>query len=664
MKIALTGNPNCGKTTLFNAVTGKIEHVGNWAGVTVEKKEGTVKQNLNFSGEKITVVDLPGAYSMSPYTSEESITKDFVINEKPDVIVNIVDASNLARSLFFTTQLLELKIPVVIALNKSDIARKKDIVINTEILSEKLNCPVVETIATKSSENGLMALIDNVARIYNDKKEQKAPVIRGQKSILSKDDMHKADEKRYSFINSIVDEVQRKKISPEKQTKQDAADRFIANKWLGIPIFAGIIFLVFSVSQSWLGPWLADILVGWIDLFYSFVEGLLGDSVNPVLSSLLLDGIIGGVGAVVGFLPLIMVLFFCLAILEDCGYMARVAVVMDRYFKKIGLSGRSIIPMIVGTGCAIPGIMATRTIKSERQRRTTAMLTPFMPCGAKLPIIALFSGVFFSGSAWIGTSMYFLAIIVIVISGLVIRKITGDNSKSYFIMELPEYRLPSIKRATISMFSRAKAFIVKAGTIILICNAAVQLLQTFNWQFQVVAESAPQTSILATLASPLAVVFVPLGFGLWQFAAAAITGFIAKENVVGTLAVTFAVTNFIDVDELALVGGSAEVGAVFGIGAVAALSYLVFNLFTPPCFAAIGAMNSELESKKWFWGAIGFQLGMGYMLSFVIYQVGTLITQGTLGQGFAGGLIAVVLIAGAIISFMVKGQKKLKAVFA
>lgn len=659
MKIALAGNPNSGKTTLFNAITGKIEHVGNWAGVTVEKKEGSVKQSLNSNNEDLTVVDLPGAYSLSPYTSEESITKDFIQNENPDVIVNIVDATNLNRSLFLTTQLLELGVPVVVALNKFDLTRKKGTIIDVSVLSDKLMCTVVETIAAKSSNNGLGSLINAVMIANKANKIQRSPIAKSEMFSNAKDEIQKTDKNRYRFIENLVDEIEKRKIDTAKQTRQDKIDRIVAHKWLGIPIFIVVIFLVFSISQSWIGPWLADLLVGWIDAFYGLIQGALGDNVNPVLSSLLLDGIIGGVGAVVGFLPLIMVLFFCLALLEDCGYMARVAVVMDRFFKKIGLSGKSIIPMIVGTGCAIPGIMATRTIKDERQRRTTAMLTPFMPCGAKLPIIALFAGVFFAGQAWVGTSMYFLSIIVIIAGGLIIKKITGDNSKSYFIMELPEYRLPSFKRATISMMSRAKAFIIKAGTIILICNAVVQLLQTFNWQLQVVAEAAPQTSILATLASPLAVLFIPLGFGMWQFGAAAITGFIAKENVVGTLAVTFAVTNFIDIEELALVSGRAEVGAVFGISAVAALSYLVFNLFTPPCFAAIGAMNSELESKKWLWGAIAFQLGIGYVLSFLVFQLGTLITKGAFGAGFIGGLIAVVVMVFTVVYLMNKGSKKI-----
>ncbi|MCB8815007.1 ferrous iron transporter B [Desulfosporosinus shakirovi] len=657
MKIALAGNPNSGKTTLFNAITGKIEHVGNWAGVTVEKKEGDVKQSLNPRNEDLIVVDLPGAYSMSPYTSEESITRDFVQNENPDVILNIVDSTNLSRSLFFTTQLLELGIPVVVALNKSDLTDKKGNTIDIPALSDALKCPVIQTVSTKSADNGLLELLNAIITVGKANKKQIPPSI-GIKKASTKEEFEKADKKRYAFVNNVVTEVERRKVSSEKQTMQDQADRIIAHKWLGIPIFAVIIWLVFSISQTWVGPLFADIFVGWIDLLYEGVASLLGENVNPVVGALLLDGIIGGVGAVIGFLPLIMVLFFCLALLEDSGYMARVAIVLDRFFKKVGLSGRSIIPMIIGTGCGIPGVMATRTIKNERQRRTTAMLTPFMPCGAKLPIIALFAGVFFNDNSWVGTSMYFLGIIVIIISALIIRKITGDYSRSYFIMELPEYRWPSIKRASISVLMRAKAFIIKAGTIILVCNAVVQILQTFDWQFQVVAETAPETSILASIASPLAILFIPLGFGLWQFAAAAVTGFIAKENVVGTLAVCFSITNFIDVEELALVGGSAEVSAIFGISAVAALSYLVFNLFTPPCFAAIGAMRSEMESPKWLWGAVGFQLSMGYVLAFFVYQIGTLITTGTFGTGFIGGLIAVAIIVASVVYFMRKGSKR------
>lgn len=657
MKVALTGNPNSGKTTLFNAITGKIEKVGNWAGVTIEKKEGNIKKSLIDGNISIVAVDLPGAYSMSPFTSEENITRDFVMNEKPDVIINIVDATNLSRSLFFTTQLLELGIPVVVALNKSDLNAKKGTEINVKVLSQKLGCPVVETVSTNSRNNGLHKLISTVIEVQG--KKQTAPIDSSSVNMKSKDEVEASDKLRFEFVKNIVAEVEKRKVSSNRQTKQDAVDRIIAHKWLGIPIFAVVMWAVFSISQTYLGPFLADIFVGWIDALYVWVEGLLGDNVSPFLASLLLDGIIGGVGAVVGFLPLIMVLFFLLALLEDCGYMARVAVVMDRFFKKVGLSGKSIIPMIIGTGCAIPGVMATRTIKNERQRRTTAMLTPFMPCGAKLPVIALFAGVFFNDAAWVGTTMYFVGIILIIISALVIVRITGEKkARSFFIMELPEYKFPSIKRAAVSMLSRAKAFIIKAGTIILLCNALVQIMQSFNWKFEVVAEGAENTSILATIASPIAILLIPLGFGAWQLAAAAITGFIAKENVVGTLAVVYSITNFIDTEELALVEGATDVASIMGLTSVAALAYLMFNLFTPPCFAAIGAMNSEMENKKWLWSGILYQFSTGYVVAFLVYQIGTLITTGTFGTGFIPGLVVVAVIIGCIIYLMKKGEQK------
>lgn len=656
MRIALTGNPNSGKTTLFNAITGKIEHVGNWAGVTVDKKEGAVKKTLIKKDTDIIAVDLPGAYSMSPFTSEESITRDFINDENLDAIINIVDATNISRSLFFTTQLMELNIPVVVALNKSDLTLKKKNTLDIKKLSTLLGCPVVETISTKSKDNGLEELIESAIAAIGT--QQKKPFNDGDVDQKNAKSVKANDLKRYEFIKNIVSDVEDRKKASNQQTMQDSVDRFVANKWLGIPIFALIMWSVFSISQTTVGPFFADTLVGWIDALYGFVEGLLGDSVSPVLSSLLLDGIIGGVGAVVGFLPLIMVLFFLLALLEDCGYMARVAVVMDRFFKKVGLSGKSIIPMVIGTGCAIPGVMATRTIKDDRQRRTTAMLTPFMPCGAKLPVIALFAGVFFDDASWVGTLMYFLAIGIIIGGALIVVRITGEkNKRSFFIMELPEYRFPSIKRATVSTFSRAKAFIVKASTIILLCNAIVQIMQTFNWQFQVVAEGAEGTSILAGIASPFAIVLIPLGFGVWQLAAAAITGFIAKENVVGTLAVVYGITNFIDTEELAVVSGNAEIAQIMGLSSVAALAYLMFNLFTPPCFAAIGSMNSEMESKVWLWSGIGFQFGMGYVVAFFTYQVGTLITTGAFGRGVVPGGILVLALIGVVIHFVRKGDQ-------
>lgn len=661
MKIALTGNPNSGKTTLFNALTGSKSHVGNWAGVTVSKKEANVKPTFNHSDKDISAIDLPGAYSMSPFSSEETITRDFIKNEKPDVILNIVDATNLSRSLFFTTQLLELNIPVVVALNKSDLTASKKNSIDIEALSKALNCPVIETISTKNK--GLEKAISVANECIG--ATQIAPFNTKENDLSSAELVKASDIKRFNFVKSIVQKVEQKKVNSNQQSKQDIVDKVVANKWLGLPIFAVVMWSVFSISQTHLGPILADILVGWIDVLYASVESLLGDDVSPVLGALLLDGIIGGVGAVVGFLPLIMVLFFVLALLEDCGYMARIAVVMDRYFKHLGLSGKSIIPMIIGTGCAIPGVMATRTIKNERQRRTTAMLTPFMPCGAKLPVIALFAGVFFNDAAWVGTSMYFLGIAIITFGALAVVRITGEkNARSFFIMELPEYRFPSLKRAATSTLSRAKAFIIKAGTIILLCNAVVQVMQTFNWQFEVVAEGAANTSILASVASPFALVLVPLGFGVWQLAAAAITGFIAKENVVGTLAVVYGITNFIDTEELALVSGGSDVASIMGLSSVAALSYLIFNLFTPPCFAALGAMNSEMEDKKWLWSGIGFQFGMGYVAAFLTYQVGTFITTGMVGQGFIYGLIVTIALIGTLLYFMYKGesvaQQKLK----
>ena len=660
MRIALTGNPNSGKTTMYNALTGRNEKVGNWAGVTVEKKESLIKKSYYDGTEELIAVDLPGAYSMSPFTSEESITSAYVKNEKPDAIINIVDATNLSRSLFFTTQLLELGIPVVVALNKSDINEKKDTQIDVEALSNKLGCPVIKTVSTSSGHTGLKDVVTKAASLKGC--EQKAPYVQEDIDLHNKSEVETADRKRFDFVKSIVSSVEKRKVLTKEKNSQDKIDAVLTNPWLGIPIFALVMFGVFYISQSTLGTWIADWLVSWIETFQEWVAGLV-ENANPFLQSLLVDGIIGGVGAVVGFLPLVMVMYFLIALLEDCGYMARATIVLDPIFKRVGLSGKSVIPMVIGTGCAIPGIMACRTIRNERERRATAMLTPFMPCGAKLPVIALFVGAFFPDTPWVGTLMYFVGIALILLGALLVKAITGYKyRKSFFIIELPEYKLPSLKRATISMLGRGKAYIIKAGTIILVCNTIVQIMQSFDWHLQVVEEGMESTSILASIASPIAVILVPIvGIAAWQLAAAAVTGFIAKENVVGTLAVCYGLSAFIDTEELALVGDGNVVASAMAITKVAALAYLMFNLYTPPCFAALGAMNSEMQSKKWLWGGIALQLGTGYTIAFLVYQIGTLITTGKIGNGFVTGLIAVLVIVAIVVGLIHRTNKQFEA---
>ena len=659
MRIALAGNPNSGKTTMYNALTGKNERVGNWAGVTVERKESSIKKNYCDGTEELIAVDLPGAYSMSPFTSEESITSSYVKNENPDVIINIVDATNLSRSLFFTTQLLELGIPMVIALNKSDISEKKKTEIDVKLLSEKLGCPVIQTVSVASGHSGLKEVVSRAAAQKGC--VQRAPYVQEDIDLQDKAAVEAADRKRFAFVNEIVKSVEKRKIFTKNKNKQDKIDAVLTNKFFGIPIFALVMFGVFYISQSTVGTWIADWLVGWIEEFQGWAAQL-AENANPFLQSLLIDGIIGGVGAVVGFLPLVMVMYFLIALLEDCGYMARATVVLDPIFKRVGLSGKSVIPMVIGTGCAIPGIMACRTIRNERERRATAMLTPFMPCGAKLPVIALFAGAFFADASWVGPLMYLVGILLIFLGALLVNQITGYKfRKSFFIMEMPEYKLPSLKRALLSMLSRGKAYIVKAGTIILVCNTAVQIMQSFNWQFTVVEEGMESTSILASVASPFAVLLIPLGFGVWQLAAAAITGFIAKENVVGTLAVVYGLTNFIDTEELALVGGANEVAMVMGLTKAAALAYLMFNLFTPPCFAALGAMNAEMQDKKWLWGGIALQMGTGYTVAFLVYQIGTLLTTGAFGAGFAAGLLVVAALAVILVVMVRRTQRQFGA---
>lgn len=660
MRIALTGNPNSGKTTMYNALTGRNEKVGNWAGVTVERKESLIKKAYFDGGEELIAVDLPGAYSMSPFTSEESITSAYVKHENPDAIINIVDATNLSRSLFFTTQLLELGIPVVVALNKSDINEKKNTQIDAELLSKKLGCPVIKTVSTSSGHAGLKEVVTKAASLKGC--EQKAPYVQSDIDLHNKSEVEAADRKRFEFVKSIVSSVEKRKVLTKEKNGQDKIDAVLTNPVLGIPIFALVMFGVFYISQSTVGTWIADWLGGWIETFQEWVAGLV-ENANPFLQSLLVDGIIGGVGAVVGFLPLVMVMYFLIALLEDCGYMARATVVLDPIFKRVGLSGKSVIPMVIGTGCAIPGIMACRTIRNERERRATAMLTPFMPCGAKLPVIALFVGAFFPETPWVGTLMYFVGIVLILLGALLVNAITGYKfRKPFFIIELPEYKVPSLKRAAISMLGRGKAYIIKAGTIILVCNTVVQIMQSFNWQLQVVEEGMESTSILATIASPIAFLLVPIvGVAAWQLAAAAVTGFIAKENVVGTLAVCYGLSAFIDTEELALIGDGNVVASAMAITKVAALAYLMFNLFTPPCFAALGAMNSEMQSKKWLWGGIALQLGTGYVVAFLVYQIGTLITTGGLGKGFVPGLIAVVVMAAIVAGLINRTNKQFKA---
>ena len=655
MLIALAGNPNSGKTTMYNALTGASEQVGNWAGVTVEKKQRAVKKAYYAGTEELIAVDLPGAYSMSPFTSEENVTNEYIKKENPDVIINIVDATNLSRSLFFTTQLLELGIPVVVALNKTDINQKKETEIDSKQLSKLLGCPVVNTVST--SAEGLKKLIEKAVSIYG--KEQTAPYTNTETDTTNKESVKADDRRRFLFVNEIVKKVESRKFLTKSLNFQDKIDILLTNRWLGIPIFAVVMYLVFWISQAGPGVWIADLLVALLEKGQSAVATLF-ENANPLLSALLVDGVIGGVIAVIGFLPLVMVMYFLIALLEDCGYMARVSVVLDPIFKKVGLSGKSVIPFVIGTGCAIPGVMASRTIRNERERRATAMLAPFMPCGAKLPVIALISRVFFKDATWIGPLMYFVGILIIFAGALLINRITGNSKKkSYFIIELPEYKVPSFIRAFKSMCGRGWEYVVKAATIILICNTAIQVMQSFSWNLSV-AETA-DSSILATISGPFSYLFVPvIGIVSWEMAAATITGFIAKENVVGTLAVCFSITNFINVEELLLEGGATEVASTMGIGPVAALAYLMLNLFTPPCFAAIGAMNSEMKSAKWLFGGIALQLGMGFTVGYLVYQIGTLITEGSLGNGFLGGFIAIMVFILIIAALCINTDRKLK----
>ncbi|MBQ2988658.1 MAG: ferrous iron transporter B [Clostridia bacterium] len=668
MRIALTGNPNSGKTTMYNALTGRSEKVGNWAGVTVDKKEHLIKK-VYAGSEQLIAVDLPGAYSMSPFTSEESITSSYVKKENPDVIINIVDADNLSRSLFFTTQLLELGVPMVVALNKSDLNKKKGTKIDVDALSAKLGCPVVNTVST--SADGLKALID--AATVRIGTVQKAPYAQGDVDLTDKAAVEAADRKRFAFVNEIVKSVESRKVLTKNRNAGDKIDTVLTNKWLGIPIFALIMWAVFWISQAGPGVWLAEGLdigethlwglvdcIGW---FKELVAGWL-EGAHDLIQAIILEGIIEGVAAVVGFLPLVMVMYFLIALLEDCGYMARATVVLDPIFKKVGLSGKSVIPFIIGTGCAIPGVMACRTIRNERERRATAMLTPFMPCGAKLPVIALFAGAFFDEAEWVGVTMYFVGILIILLCSLLINALNGHKArKSFFIIELPEYKAPSLGLAFKSMCQRGWSYIVKAGTVILVCNFVVYMMQTYGWNFQAVED--PANSILASVATPIAYVIAPIvGVALWQLAAAAVTGFIAKECVVSTLATVFMFEHLIN-EDLEAVGsiGAAEMG---GISVVAGLAFLMFNLFTPPCFAALGAMNSEIKSRKWLWAGIGLQFAVGYTVGFLVFFFGTLFTGGSFGAVWMPiiGWAIVLAIAAIFTVMIIRKNRELKAEYA
>lgn len=683
MRIALAGNPNSGKTTLYNAITGKNEYVGNWAGVTVAKKEADLKSKYSVKGEEVRIVDLPGAYSISPFTSEEAITRDFVLDEKPDVIINIVDGANFSRSLFFTTQLLELGIPVVIALNKGDILTKRGDKVDIDKLTALLKCPVVVTTAT--SEEGLHKLIEKAVELGKTNSGQQAPTIQA--------DGKDADRARQDFVEGIIQQSLDKKRDASQETTSDKIDKIVAHPVLGIPIFALVMWAVYYLSMVSVGQpvtdYINDTLFGEIvpDAANGFLESL---GVNPFLQALIVDGAIAGVGAVLGFLPLIMVLFFCLSLLEDSGYMARVAVIMDRYFKKIGLSGKSIIPMIVGTGCSIPGVMATRTIEDINEKRMTTMLAPFIPCGAKLPIIAMISAAFFPGETWVLPSAFLLSFVVIFLSGLLLKKIFVWENTSHFILELPEYKMPSIKHAIVQMFDKAKGFIKKATTIILVMSTIVWLLTTYTPSFEVAEDS--HDSMLASAGAVLEPLMVPLGFQGWELPASAISGFVAKEVVVSTFEVVLGLAEeeeaLPEEEVVPYEGGEEEqAGAeeeaeepdefevatekmvesgklrdLFGgpglMSAILAYAYLVFNLFTPPCFAAMGAMNSEMESRKWFFKGIAFQLGTGYFLAMVFAQVGSLLLTGQTAPGFVPSIFVFIAFVALIFVLIKRADRK------
>ena len=695
IKIGLAGNPNCGKTTMFNELTGSSQYVGNWPGVTVEKKGGKLK-----GSKDVEIVDLPGVYSLSPYTLEEVVTRNFMLNDKPDAVINIVDASNIERNLYLTTQILELGIPTVVALNMMDIIEKNGDSIDIEKLSKVLGCPVVETSALKG--NGVKAAAEKAIEVAKTKnkpafqlplsEELNSALVEIEKimtknisyngiearwlsiklferdknvleklsitdsvfaeieAIINKCEKELDDDcesivtgDRYAFIGGVVSNAIKKKRSV-KETTSDKIDKIVTNRFLALPIFAVIMFGVYYIAISTIGTIATD----WTNdtLFGEIVQGnvstwLANANVAQWLQGLIVDGIIGGVGAVLGFVPQIMVLFLLLSILEDCGYMARVAFIMDRVFRKFGLSGKSFIPMLISSGCGVPGIMSTRTMENDRDRKKTIMPTTFIPCSAKLPIIALIAGALFGGASWVAPAAYFTGIIMIIICGIILKKtklFSGDPSP--FVMELPQYHIPSLKGLLMHMWERGKAFIVKAGTIIFVSCGVIWFLQSFNWSFEMVDAG---NSILASLGNIIAPIFKPLGFGNWQSSVATVTGLVAKENVVGTFGVLYGIADAAE-DNAALLG---QVAGMFTMAS--AFAFVIFNMLCAPCFAAIGAIRREMGSWKWTWITLGFQTFTAYITALVINQVGSLL----LGTGSIMGTVASVLIVIAVIAIVI-----------
>ena len=697
IKIALAGNPNCGKTTLFNGLTGSNQFVGNWPGVTVEKKEGRLKGN-----KEVIIMDLPGIYSLSPYTLEEVVARNYLITERPDVILNIVDGTNLERNLYLSTQLMELGIPVLMAVNMMDIVKKSGDEINIGQLSKKLGCPVVEisalkgtgimeaagqavALAAQSRQNAAIhkfsadveAVLEEIERCLGGgiPEEQKRfyaiklferddkitarmnmvpdveHLIRRTEEALDDDAESIITNERYTYIASIIDGCYRRKHR-QKLSTSDKIDHVVTNRFLALPIFALVMWLVYYVSVSTVGTWATDWTndglfgEGW-EMFGRWVPGIpvvVGDflaSVNCAgwLSSLILDGIVAGVGAVLGFVPQMLVLFIFLAFLEACGYMARVAFIMDRIFRKFGLSGKSFIPMLIGTGCGVPGIMASRTIENDRDRKMTIMTTTFIPCGAKLPIIALFAGALFGGASWVAPSAYFVGIAAIICSGIILKKtkmFAGDPAP--FVMELPAYHMPTVINVLRSMWERGWSFIKKAGTVILLSTIFIWFTSSFGFvdgSFGMVEDLSD--GLLAVIGRGIAWIFAPLGWGSWQAAVAAITGLVAKENVVGTFGILFGFAEVAE-DGQEIWGTMAQT-----FTAVSAYSFLVFNLLCAPCFAAIGAIKREMNNAKWTWFAIGYQTVLAYAVSLCIYQLGTWFTTGTFGVGAAAALLVIAL---------------------